>query len=94
MQMNLQTLLQDSSSLRRMVVLVVLIAILLFHWQPAPGLRAAPVPRREDDRPLPPGRSGAGLRGERPARPAHRVGSARPLPGVRQAARRRPGRRG
>jgi hypothetical protein len=89
-----QLLLQESASFRRMVVLVVLIAILLFNWQPDPRLLSAPAQRREDDRRLPREGSEMDLRAARPLRSAHLEGPPRPLPGVRQAARRRPGRRG
>jgi hypothetical protein len=88
--MSLQTLLQDSASFRRLVVLMVLIAILLFDWQPEPRLLARPSPQRKDDRPLP-GPHEAGPRLARPGRSVH-FEASRPLPGARQAARRRPGR--
>lgn len=92
--MNPQWLLQESASFRRTVVLMVLIAILLFHWEPDPRLLGAPAHRREEERPLPEDGSEVGAQAARPLRPAHLEGVARPLPGVRQAARRRPGRRG
>ncbi|HYO52176.1 hypothetical protein [Archangium sp.] len=90
----MQTLLQDSPSFRRTVVLMVLISILLFHWEPDVRLLSAPVQRREEDRPLPEGGDELGSQAARPLRSAHLEGPPRPLPGVRQAARRRPGRRG
>ncbi|HYO74249.1 MAG TPA: hypothetical protein VEU33_50070 [Archangium sp.] len=49
----MQTLLQDSPSFRRTVVMMVLISILLFDWQPDSRLLSAPAQRREEDRPLP-----------------------------------------
>jgi hypothetical protein len=92
--MNAQMLLQNSASFRRTVVLMVLISLLLFNWQPDPHLLGAPVRRREDDRPLPEEGSVTHPQAVRPPRSAHLDGPPRPLPGVRQAARRRPGRRG
>jgi hypothetical protein len=91
--MNPEMLLQESPSFRRTVVTMVLIAILLFDWQPDSRLLSPPAQRREDDRPLP--EDGGEVRPQvaRPLRSAHLEGLARPLPGGRQAARRRPGRR-
>jgi hypothetical protein len=92
--MNPRMLLQESPSFRRTVVMMVLISILLFDWQPDPHLLSAPAQRREDDRPLPEEGSEVNPRAARPLHSAHLEGPDRPLPGVRQAARRRPGRRG
>jgi hypothetical protein len=92
--MNPQLLLQESPSFRRTVVLMVLIAILLFDWQPDSRLLSAPAQRREEDRPLPEDGSEVGTPAARTPRAAHLEGPLRPLPGVRQAARRRPGRHG
>ncbi|WNG40643.1 hypothetical protein F0U60_48325 [Archangium minus] len=92
--MNPQLLLQDSPSFRRTVVMMVLIAILLFDWQPDSRLLSTPAQRREEDRPLPEDGSEVGSQAARPLRSAHLEAVARPLPGGRQAARRRPGRRG
>lgn len=93
--MNPQLLLQESASFRRTVVMMVLIAILLFDWQPDSRLLSAPARRREDDRPLPEDGTEVATPAARTPRAAHLVESSpRPLPGVRQAARRRPGRHG
>lgn len=92
--MNSQLLLQESVSFRRTVVMMVLIAILLFDWQPDSRLLSAPAHRREEDRPLPEDGSELGTPAARPLRSAHLEPVPRPLPGVRQAARRRPGRHG
>ncbi|MCY1074315.1 hypothetical protein [Archangium lansingense] len=92
--MNPQLLLQDSPSFRRTVVLMVLIAILLFDWQPDSRLLSKPAQRREEDRPLPEDGNAVGAQAARPLRSAHLDAVVRPLPGVRQAARRRPGRHG
>jgi hypothetical protein len=91
--MDSETLLQESPSFRRTVVTMVLIAILLFDWQPDSRLLSTPAQRREADGPLP--EHGGELKPQvaRPLRSAHLEGHARPLPGGRQAARRRPGRR-
>jgi len=92
--MNAQLLLQESPSFRRTVVMMVLIAILLFDWPPDSRLLSAPAQRRGEDRPLPEDESGLASQAARPPRSAHLEPAPRPLPGVRQAARRRPGRRG
>jgi hypothetical protein len=92
--MNPQLLLQESPSFRRTVVTMVLIAILLFDWQPDARLLSPPAQRREADRPLPEDGSGLSAQAARPLHSAHLEGSPRPLPGVRQSARRRPSRRG
>ena len=92
--MNPQLLLQESPSFRRTVVTMVLIAILLFDWQPDSRLLSAPAQRREEDRPLPEDGSEVGTPAARTPRAAHLDSPPRPLPGVRQAARRRPGRLG
>jgi hypothetical protein len=85
--MNAQTLLQDAPSLRRTVVLAVLISVLLFNWQPDAELLGKAAPQRKDDRPLPePGEPEPQLSH---GRPAHAQERSRPLPGPRQAARRR-----
>jgi hypothetical protein len=87
--MNPRMLLQESASFRRTVVLMALLSILLFDWKPDPRLMSAPARQRPDDRPLPePGEVAPSV-----LRPAHLEGRTRPLPGARQAARRRPGRR-
>lgn len=93
-EMNAQQLLQESPSFRRTVVLMVLIAILLFDWQPDSRLLSTPAQRREEDRPLPEDESELGSPAARPLRSAHLEPVPRRLPGVRQAARRRPGRHG
>ncbi len=92
--MNPQLLLQESPSFRRTVVTMVLISLLLFDWRPDARLLSPPALRREGERPLP--EDGRELRPQaaRPLRSAHLEGPPRPLPGVRQSARRRPGRRG
>ncbi|HEX5752836.1 MAG TPA: hypothetical protein VFZ09_41915 [Archangium sp.] len=90
----MQTLLQDSPSFRRTVVLMVLISILLLDWQPDSRLLSAPAQRREQDRPLPEDGSELGTPAARTPRAAHLESPPRPLPGVRQAARRRSGRHG
>ncbi len=90
----MQTLLQDSPSFRRTVVMMVLISILLFDWQPDSRLLSAPAQRREEDRPLPEDGSEVGTPAARTPRTAHLEAVTRPLPGVRQAARRRSLRRG
>jgi hypothetical protein len=87
-------LFQESASLRRTVVMMVLIAILLFNWQPDPRLLGAPALRREEDSPLPEDADGVETHAARPLRSAHLHETGRQLPGSRQAARRRPGRRG
>ncbi|WP_143196119.1 hypothetical protein [Archangium sp. Cb G35] len=92
--MNPQLLLQESPSFRRTVVLMVLISILLFDWQPGSRLLSAPAQRREEERPLPEDGSELGTPAARTPRAAHLESPPRPLPGVRQAARRRPGRHG
>ena len=92
--MNPQLLLQESPSFRRTVVLMVLIAILLFDWQPDSRLLGTPAHRREEERPLPEDGSAVGAQAARPLRSAHLEAEPRRLPGVRQAARRRPGRHG
>ncbi len=92
--MNSQLLLQESPSFRRTVVTMVLIAILLFDWQPDARLLSPPAQRREADDSLPEDGSGLSSQSARPLRSAHLESPPRPLPGVRQSARRRPGRRG
>ena len=92
--MNSQLLLQESPAFRRTVVMMVLIAILLFDWQPDSRLLSAPAQRREEDRPLPEDGSEVGTPAARTPRAAHLEDPLRPLPGVRQAARRRTVRRG
>ena len=92
--MNPQLLFQESASFRRTVVMMVLIAILLFDWQPDSRLLSAPAQRREEDRSLPEDGSEVATPAARTPRAAHLESSPRPLPGVRQAARRRSGRHG
>jgi len=74
--MNPETLLQESPSFRRTVVTMVLIAILLFDWQPDARLLSPPEQRREDDRPLP--EDGGEVRPQvaRPLRSPHLEGLA------------------
>ncbi len=73
--------------MRRTVVLAVLISVLLFNWQPDAELLGKAAPQRKDDRPLPePGEPEPQLSH---GRPAHAQERSRPLPGPRQAARRR-----
>lgn len=85
-----QESLPSAPSFRRTVVLMVLIAILLFDWQPDAALLPTPERRREHDPyPLPDPGPGVPLRGAR----RNRGEISRPLPGGRQAARRRPLRR-
>ena len=84
-----QVLFQQSPSFRRTVVLMVLIAILLFDWQPDSRLLSAPAQWREEDRPLPEDGHDVESQAARPLRAAHADLAARRLPGVRQAARRR-----
>lgn len=75
----------DSAALRRVLILMVLLAVLLFGWQPGEEPVSKPPQRRETDRPLPdPG--GVSLRAARASR-ASVMG--RRLPAPRQAARRR-----
>jgi hypothetical protein len=82
-----QTLLRESPPFRRTVVMMVLIAILLFDWQPDARLLPPPARRREHDEPIPLPDLNADLspRGARTGRQE----AKRPLPGARQAARRR-----
>ena len=87
--MNLSPSLLESASFRRTVVLMVLIAILLFDWQPDARLLSAPAQRREQDRPLPEDGHDVESQAARPPRMIHADSAARRLPGVRQAARRR-----
>ncbi len=84
---------EEAASLRRTVVLMVLIAILLFNWQPDPRLLGPPALRREEDRPLPEDPEGVETLAARTPRAAHADEGGAPLPGHRQAARRRGGRR-
>ena len=84
-----QALFQESASFRRTVVLMVLIAILLFDWQPDPRLLSAPAQWREEERPLPEDGHDVESQAARPPRAGVADGVARRLPGVRQAARRR-----
>jgi hypothetical protein len=92
--MNPHPIFEESAPLRRTVVLSVLIALLLFNWQPDPRLLGAPALRREEDRPLPEDSDGVETHAARPPRSAHLEAAGRQLPGGRQAARRRAGRRG
>lgn len=82
---------QESPSFRRTVVLMVLIAILLFDWQPDSRLLSAPAHRREEDRPLPEDGNEVSTPAARPPRTAQLDAVIRRLPGARQAARRRHG---
>ena len=84
--MNARLLFLESPAFRRTVVMVVLIAILLFDWQPDSRLLSAPAHRREEERPLPEDGSGVATPA---ARPVRAWASSRRLPGARQAARRR-----
>jgi hypothetical protein len=92
--MNSQLLFQESASFRRTVVLMVLISILLFHWEPDARLLSAPAQRRESDGPLPEDGGEVGTQAARAPHSAHLDASPRRLPGPRQSARRRPGRYG
>lgn len=75
----------DSAALRRALILLVLLAVLLFGWQPSVEPLSKPPQRRETDRPLP-DPSGVSLRAARASR-APVLGRRPPAP--RQAARRR-----
>jgi hypothetical protein len=79
----------ESAAFRRTVVLMVLIALLLFDWQPDARLLSAPAHRREQDSPLPEDGHDVASLAARPPRTGSSEGTARRLPGVRQAARRR-----
>jgi hypothetical protein len=92
--MNSQLLFQESASFRRTVVLMVLISILLFHWEPDARLLSAPAQRRESDGPLPEDGGEVGTQAARAPHSAHLEATPRRLPGPRQSARRRPGRHG
>ncbi len=92
--MNSQLLFQESASFRRTVVLMVLISILLFHWEPDARLLSAPAQRRESDGALPEDGSEVGTQAARSPHAAHLDASPQRLPGPRQSARRRPGRHG
>jgi hypothetical protein len=85
--MTSQTLLRESPPLRRTVVMMVLIAILLFDWQPDARFLPPPERRRAHDEPTPLPELTPDL-GPRAAR-ATRAEAPRPLPGARQSARRR-----
>ncbi len=76
----------DPYSLRRALIVAVLLAVLLFGWQPSARPLTRPPQRRETDRPLPdPG--GVRLWAARTSRSTHLA--SRALPAPRQAARRR-----
>ncbi|ATB29074.1 hypothetical protein [Melittangium boletus] len=78
-----------SPSLRRLVVLMVLIAILVLDWRPDSRLLSEPAHRREEDRPLPEDAGGVATPAARSPRSAHLDTRRQRLPGQRQAARRR-----
>ncbi|WP_434384339.1 hypothetical protein [Melittangium boletus] len=74
-----------SPSLRRLVVVLVLIALLVFDWHPDARLLSEPARRRQEDRPLPEDPEGVAT----PAARATRALPQRATRGPRQAARRR-----
>jgi len=78
-----------SPSLRRMVVLMVLLAILVFDWRPDSRLLSEPAHRREEERPLPEDTGSVASQAARSPRSAHLETGRQRLPGLRQAARRR-----
>jgi hypothetical protein len=78
-------LLLDPSALRRALILAMLLAVLLFGWQPSARPLSRPPQRRETDRPLP----DSSVVRLWAARVSRSTRAGRPLPSPRQAARRR-----